>query len=467
MKKMLEMFFNPESVAVIGASRKPNSAGYGVLKSLLKGGVFRSKTNKSFKGRIYAVNPNADKIMGKRCYKSVSDISAKIDLAVIAVNSRIVPGVIKECTQKKIKGAIIISAGFGELGEEGKKEERKLLEIAKKANLRIIGPNCLGLMRPSTNLNASFGPCMPLCEDVAFFSQSGALIDSVIDWSLDKNYGFSAVVSLGNSADVGISELLLWAKDDKQTKAIALYLEGLKQGTRFMKVAKEVGKKKPIIVLKAGRTETGMKAVGSHTGSLAGSYDIYKAAFKQCGVHIAEDMDELFEMSAALAKQPPCKNNIAIITNGGGAGVLCADHCESVGINLAELSKETLSKLDKSGKMHPAYSRRNPLDLVGDALHERYVVAIDTILQQKDIYGLIVIQTLQTMTEPMLDAKAVIDARKKYPDKPIITSYMGGKFSRKSIDLLETNNVPDFNNPYKSAVAMKALIERGKWLKTK
>jgi acetyltransferase len=177
-------------------------------------------------------------------------------------------------------------------------------------------------------------------------------------------------------------------------------------------------------------------------------------------------MDELFEMADALSKQPPCKENgIAIITNGGGAGVLCADHCESMGIKLTELSKETIDKLDKSGKMHPAYSRRNPLDLVGDALHDRYNVAIEAVLQQKDVYGLIVIQTLQTMTEPILDATAVIDARKKYPNKPIITSYMGGKFSRKSIELLESNHVPDFNNPYKSAVAMKALIERGKWIR--
>ena len=304
---------------------------------------------------------------------------------------------------------------------------------------------------------------MPFDEDVAFFSQSGALVDSVIDWSLERNYGFSAIVSLGNQADLTVTDLLLWAEKDEKTKAIALYLEGLKEGRMFMKVAKKLTK--PLVVLKAGRSESGMKAASSHTGSLAGSYEIYRAAFKQSKIHLADNVDELFEIADALAKQPPCrKNSIAIITNGGGAGVLCADHCESLGIKLAELSKETINKLDKSGLMHPAYSRRNPLDLVGDALHDRYMVAIDTVLQQKDIYGLIVIQTLQTMTEPTLDAKAVIMARKKYPDKPIITSYMGGKFSRNSIELLEANHVPDFNNPYKSAVAMKALIERGQGL---
>jgi len=306
---------------------------------------------------------------------------------------------------------------------------------------------------------------MPKQGKVAFFSQSGALIDSVIDWSLEQNYGFSTVVSLGNKADITVSDLLLWVEQDSQTKAIALYLEGLKDGKKFMKIAKKVSKTKPIVALKAGRSETGMKAVSSHTGSLAGSYAIYKAAFKQSGVHIADNVDELFEMSDALANQPPCKNNIGIITNGGGAGVLCADYCDEEGLNLAKFSEETLKKLDKSGKMHPAYSRRNPLDLVGDALHDRYDVAIDTILQQKDVHGLIVIQTLQTMTQPILDAKAVLKARRKYPNKPIITSYMGGKFTRKSVELLEANHVPDFNVPYKAANAMKALVDRYNWLK--
>ncbi len=459
---MLEQFFNPKSVAVIGASRSKNSAGQGILKSLLKGGVFESKTNKPFKGKIYPINPKAEKILGLKCYASVLDVKQKIDLAVIVVPAKIVPFIMKECAQKKIKGVIIISAGFGEVGNH--ELDKQVLDIAKKSNIKIIGPNCLGLMRPASNLNASFGPCMPKQGKIAFFSQSGALIDSVIDWSLEMNYGFSTVVSLGNKLDLNISDFLLWAENDDETKAIALYVEGIDDGKEFMKVAKKVSKKKPIIALKAGRSETGMKAVSSHTGSLAGSYETYKAAFKQSGVHIADNVDELFEMADALANLPPCKNNIAIITNGGGAGVLCADHCEEIGVRLAELDKKTIKKLDDSGKMHPAYSRRNPLDLVGDALYERYSVAIDTVLQQKDIYGAIVIQTLQTMTQPMLDAKAVLDARKKYPDKPIITSYMGGKYTKKAVEFLEANHVPDFNVPYKAAKAMKALIDRNNWL---
>ena len=461
---MLEQFFNPKSIAVIGASRNKSSAGQGIVKSLLNGGVFKSKTNKPFKGKIYPINPNTHQVLGIKCYKSVLDVNGKIDLAVIVVPAKIVPFVMQQCAQKKIKAAIIISAGFSEIGEAGKILQNQVLHIARKNKIRIIGPNCLGLIRPSFSLNASFGPCMPKPGKVAFFSQSGALIDSVIDWSLEQNYGFSSIVSLGNKADITVTDLLLWAEQDKNTKSIALYLEGLKDGKKFMKIAKKVSKTKPIVVLKAGRSKTGIKAVSSHTGSLAGSYEIYKAAFRQCGVHNAHNIDELFEMADALACQPPCKNNIAIITNGGGAGVLCADYCDELGIKLAKLNNTTLTKLDKSGKMHPAYSRRNPLDLVGDALHDRYDVAIDTVLQQKNVHGLIVIQTLQTMTQPVLDAKAVLKARKKYPAKPIITSYMGGKFTRKSVELLEANHVPDFNVPYKAANAMKALIDRKEWL---
>ncbi|MEM2138525.1 MAG: CoA-binding protein [Candidatus Woesearchaeota archaeon] len=461
----LDIFFNPKSVAVIGASRKKNSAGQGILKSLLKGGVFFNKSNKTFKGKLFPVNPNAKKILGKKCYPSILDIKSNVDLAIISLNSKIVLNIVKECAKKKVKGIIIISAGFSELGNEGKNLEEEILNVAKKNKIRILGPNCLGLIRPGI-INASFGPCMPEQGEIAFFSQSGALIDSVIDWSLERKYGFSSIVSLGNQADLDITDFLEWALYDKKTKAIALYIEGLKDGKKFMEIAKKVSKIKPIVALKAGKSETGIKAVSSHTGSLAGSYDVYKTAFKQSGIILADNVEDLFEVAQTLANQPAClENNIAIITNGGGAGVLCADHCETLGIKLAKLSDETIKKLDESKKMHPAYSKTNPLDLIGDALHDRYKVAIDTLLKQKDIHGLIVIQTLQTMTESVLDAYAIIEARKKFPKKPIIANYMGGKYTKKSINLLEANNLTNFNNPYKSAVHMKALIDRGDWLK--
>ena len=458
---MYESFFNPKSVAVIGASRDKSSAGYGVLKSLLKGGVFKSTTNQPFTGKIYPVNPKTKNIQGQKSYSSIKDIPGKADLGIICVPAKIVPIVLKDSIGK-INSAVIISAGFSEIGNS--ELEKEILTIARNANIRIIGPNCLGVMRPSKKLNATFGPCMAYPGDIAFFSQSGALIDSIIDWSLEREYGFSTIVSMGNKSDIDIPDLLEWAAQDKETKAIALYIEGIKNGRKFLRIASKVSKLKPIVALKAGRFKTGMKAVSSHTGSLAGSYDVYKAAFKQSGVHIADNVDDLFEMAETLSIQPPCKkNNIAIITNGGGAGVLCADHCENLGINLAKLSQKTLNKLDNSGKMHPAYSRKNPLDLVGDALSDRYKIAIDAVLSQQNVYGLIVIQTLQTMTQPVLDAKAIIAARKKFPEKPIIASYMGGHYTKKAAQLLEDNNIPDFNVPYKAARAMKALIDRNNY----
>lgn len=464
MKKAnLEKLFNPKSIAVIGASRNTESVGYGILKSLTRGCVLSSEYCRSFAGKIYPVNPKADYILGAKCYNSIGDIEDYIDLAVIAVPAKIVPSVLRECGKKNVPFAIIISAGFAEIGEEGEKLQEQILKIAEESRIRIIGPNCLGIIRPSNNLNASFAPTMPPEGPVGFISQSGALADSIIDWAVEERYGLSALISYGNRADLDVHDFIEFMAEDEKTKAIAIYLEGLKDGRKFMEVCRRVSKKKPIIVLKGGKTESGSKAISSHTGSLAGSYNIYKAAFKQSGVVIAETVEELFDLAKALAYQPPCKkNSIAIVTNGGGCGVLCADHCEEFGVHLAELKKSTIKKLDNTGKMHPAYSRRNPLDIIGDALPERYEAAINILLEEDYIHGLIVIQTLQTMTDPKEDAMKVIQAKEKFPEKPIICTYMGGLYSKRGGMILEANGIPDFNDIRKAASAMKALIERGK-----
>lgn len=458
----LDHFFRPRAVAVIGASRDELAAGHGVFKSLLRGGVFDSPTNKPFKGNVYPVNIKADEILGVKCHKNITEIEEPIDLAVIVVPAKIVPNIIELCAKKGVKAVIVISAGFGELGEEGEKLQREMVDVADKTGIRIIGPNCLGIMRPSDSLNASFGPCMPLEGNVAFFSQSGALVDSIIDWSLEKDYGFSSIISYGNSADLDVCDFIEWAAKDEKTKSIALYIEGLKDGKRFIDVAKKVSKIKPIVALKSGKSESGSKAVSSHTGSLAGSARIYEAAFLKAGVSSANSVEELFDLAKVLADMPATdKNSIAIITNGGGAGVLCTDHCEKFGIDLVELSEKTLVKLDESGTMHPAYSRRNPLDIVGDATSERYEVAITTVLEDNSVGGIIVIQTLQTMTDSVRNAKAVVTAHKNFPDKPIVACFMGGKFSKKGTDILLENHIPQYNSPYEAAKVMKALIDRG------
>jgi acetyltransferase len=454
----LDKLFNPKSVAIIGASRDEKSIGHGILRNLTSGCVYHCEFCKPFMGKIYSVNPNADFILNHKCYRTILDIEENIDLAIIVIPARFVLDVIKQCVKKKVGSVIIISAGFGEFGEEGKKLQDEIVDILKKADIPMIGPNCLGVIIPNHNMNASFAPAMPPSGSIAFISQSGALADSIIDWSIDNRYGFSAVVSYGNKAMLDVYDFLEYFDKDPSTKVITLYIEGVKDGTKLIDAAQKI--KKPIIALKAGRTEQGMKAISSHTGSLAGSYDIYKAAFKQSNILIADTVEELFDNAKALANMPLLKGDVGIVTNGGGCGVLCSDYCSELGVPLAELKETTLKKLDKSGKMHPAYSRRNPLDIVGDALPERYNIAIDTLLSEPYIGGLIVIQTLQSNTLPEDDARVVIDAHKKYPGKPIICVYMGGKFTKKSVDMLEAAGIPDYNDLRKAAMAMKSLLIR-------
>ena len=456
----LDKLLNPRSVAVIGASREPEKVGYGVLKNLVKGCYFLAPFCAPFKGKIYPVNPFAVNILGLKCYKSILEIDDEIDLAIIVVPANAVLQVVKECVKKKVGAVIIISAGFSEAGEKGKRLEAEVLKVLKKAGIPLLGPNCLGVIRPTKGLNASFAPTMPPAGKVAFITQSGALADSVIDWAVQERYGFSAIVSVGNAAMLDVSDFIEYFANDEETKAITVYLENVKDGRRFIECCKEAVKKKPVIVLKAGRSKIGEKAALSHTGRMVSSYDIYMAAFKQAGIEVVDSVEELFDVAKANAMLSKCENAIAIVTNGGGAGVLCADYCEEFGINLVELKKSTIKKLEKSKVMHPAFSKRNPLDIIGDALPERYEVAINTLLEEDYIKGLIVIQTLQTMTRSEDDARIIIEARKRFPKKPIVCCFMGTYFTRRAIHLLEANNVPNYSDPRRAARAMASLIKK-------
>ncbi len=452
----LEKLFNPKSVAVIGASRDETSVGYGILRNLASGCVYSCKYCQPFPGKIFPINPHADSIFDLKCYKCILDIEDDVDLAIIVVPSRIVLSIVKECVKKKVRGIIIISAGFRERSEWGAKVQDEIVEILTKAKIPMVGPNCLGIINAATSMNASFAPAMPPKGNVAFVSQSGALADSIIDWSIESMYGFSTIVSYGNKAMLDASDFMKYFDDDENTKVITLYVEGINDGKKFIDVAKKI--KKPMIVLKAGRTEQGAEAISSHTGSLAGSYEIYKAAFKQSGILVADTVEDMFDNAKALANMPKLRGPVAIVTNGGGCGVLCADYCSELNVPLAKLRKSTIEKIDNTKKMHPAYSRRNPLDIVGDALPERYDIAVNTLLSEKYIKGLIVIQTLQSNTKSEEDAKVIIEAKKNHPDKPIICTYMGGKFTKKSSDMLEAAGIPDYNDVKKAALAMKALM---------
>lgn len=467
MMHLRELLY-PRSVAVIGASRDPHSVGYGVLKNLLKGGIKPVPYAHPFVGKVYAVNPHAQHIQGIRCYPSITTIQSPVDMAVICVPASFVSQVIAECIQKKVKVVVIISSGFSEMGAAGKQLQEKLVRQCR-GKIRIIGPNCLGIINSALHLNASFAPTMPPPGKIAFISQSGALADSIIDWALLNEFGFSVIASYGNQADLTAEDFLEALEHDPHTKVITLYLEGLKGGRRFMNIASRVNRKKPIVVLKAGKTSAGMHAVQSHTASLAGDYAVYMAAFQQCGLTVAETVEDLFDIAKVFSLQPLLQKNdvgngIGIVTNGGGCGVLLADYCEELGLQVVPLRSSTIKKLDKSGVMHPAYSRNNPLDIVGDALPQRYEVAINTLLAENYIHGLFVVQTLQTMTDPWGDAQVVTKAHKKFPTKPVICCYLGGKFSEQRIRDLEKAGIPDFNELQRAAVCMKALWERKCWL---
>jgi len=447
----LNRIFNPKTLAIIGAKPEEKSVGWGLMKNALQG---------KSKRRVFAVNPHHKEVLGVKCVPSVMSIQEEVDLAVIAVPAKIVPKVVEECCQKKVGGMIIISSGFGESGKEGKLLEDKIKETARKAGVPLIGPNCLGVIRPGNLLNATFAPALPKSGEIAFISQSGALVDSVIDENFKKNYGFSALISYGNEADVTLADFLWWAVEDPKTKVIALYLEGIKEGREIMNVFSEVSAKKPILAVKAGRSRAGKKAVSSHTGSLAGEYPVYQALFKQTGVAEADTVRELFSSAKALAWQPKCENGIAIVTNGGSCGVLLADYCQELGVKLVELSEETLKKLNKPGVMHPAYSGRNPLDVVGDALSDKYKSAIEALLEQSDIKGLIVVQTLQIMTETEKNAKIIIEAKKKWKDKPIIAAFLGGPITAPGAKILEDNHIPNYGDLKEAALAIKSLIKK-------
>lgn len=455
----MEYLLNPKSVAVIGASRDPTSVGQGVLKSLVAGCVFDTGKCVPFRGKVYAINPKADEILGVKCNKSILEVPGEVELAVICIPAKSVLSTLQDCAAKGVKAAIITSAGFGEMGEEGKRLQDEVVAFARENKIILLGPNCLGLIRPSITLNASFGLSSPQAGSVAFLSQSGALSDSVIDWALENEYPFSLLVSVGNGADTTVTDFVEWCERDEQTKSIAIYLEGIDNGRRFMEVCRRVSRTKPIVLLKAGRSSAGAKSAGAHTGSLAGSYKVWQAACRQSGVVLADDFEELFYIAGIFAKQKRSdKNAVAIVTNGGGAGVLCTDYCEENGVKLAELTEETLKELDDTGQMHPAYSRRNPLDVIGDALPPRYKAAVDTLIEKDYIGGLIVIQTLQTMTNTIEDAKILVEAHKRHPEKPIIGVFMGGRFTRPGSRLLMENGIPEFSDPRKAARAMAALM---------
>jgi acetyltransferase len=447
---MLEAFFDPRSVAVIGASTSPDKLGYAVLENLVEGGYVDV-------GKIYPINPKADEILGQKVYASVLDVPNEIDLAVIVIPYNYVPAVLKECGEKKIPAAVIISAGFREAGMEGLNRELELVEIADEYDIRLIGPNCLGIIDTFTPVNASFSAGTPPKGPMAFMSQSGALGTAILDWAQAGRLGLAKFVSLGNKADVSEIDLLQAWEDDKDSKVILMYSEGLPNGEEFIKVAREVTKSKPVVAIKSGVTKSGSRAVSSHTGSLAGSEQAYQAAFHQAGVLRASDMASMFDMALALGYQPLLKNDrIAIITNAGGPGILATDALERSGMTLARLEIGTIQELEQY--LPDAASAANPVDVLGDAKEDRYQFALDVVVKDPNVDGIMVVLTPQAMTEIIPTAKAIGEVSKA-SEKPILACFMGEAKVEEGIQVLREYDVPNYSFPERASLAFKAMSQ--------
>ena len=450
---MLESFASPQSVAIIGASGTPGKLGYALLQNVLQYG---------FPGPIYPINPKASDILGVRAYPSVLDVPGSIDLAVIVIPSQFVAEALEECGRKGVRGAVIISAGFREVGPEGMQRERELVRIAEKYGMRLIGPNCLGIIDTLAPLNASFSATMPTQGGIAFMSQSGALCTSILDMAQADNVGFSRFVSLGNKADCNeIDFLRAWA-EDPYTHVIAAYLEGISDGPKFMQTAREVTHKKPVIAVKSGTTSGGSRAVSSHTGTLAGSDRAYDAAFKQTGIIRARSVQELFDFGIAFARQPILKSNqVAVVTNAGGPGIMCTDALEKAGLQLAQLTQETRERLKPN--LPAAASVANPVDVLGDALADRYELAIDVVANDPNVSAVIVILTPQFMTEIEKTAEAVVRVSKS-AGKPIMGCFMGAVNVGPGIKVLNAGDVPNYQVPERAAAALSAMWDYRQWL---
>ncbi|VVC03774.1 Acetate--CoA ligase [ADP-forming] I [Candidatus Burarchaeum australiense] len=445
----LEPIFDPKSIAVIGASREPGKIGHVIVKNFLDGG---------FAGSVYPINPNVDELLGLKCYPTVMDVPSNIDSAVVAVHASLVPGVLKECGEKGITGVVVISGGFSEVGNVALEQE--LVKVANKYSLNVIGPNCLGVLNPAARNDSIFLPIYkmgrPKVGGISFISQSGAVGGCIIDLAARAGIGMGKFVSYGNAAVVDEVDLLGYLAEDEKTRVIVAYLEGVKRGREFLKTAKEITKHKPIIVLKAGRSKEGVKAAHSHTGSLAGSHEVYQAAFKQAHVIEANRLNELFDFSKML-DYPVCSGGrIAIITNGGGTGVLAVDAVEENGLELAKFSPATERELRK---ILPDYANAaNPLDLVGDADAARYEKALDIVMKDPGVDVVVVIVLFQTVGIDSRVVNVIVKARET-GRKPIAVISTGGEYTEFHRRIMDSYGIPTYGSPSDALASVAKFVE--------
>ena len=432
----MDALFAPQSVAVIGATEKAGSVGRSILRNLI---------TSPFGGTVFPIHPSRPSVLGIKAYQNIAAVPEAVELAVIATPAPTVPGIIKECVQAGVQAAIIISAGFRETGPEGLELEQQVLTEARRGRLRIVGPNCFGVMMPLSGMNATFSMETARPGSVGFVSQSGALCAAVLDWSLREMVGFSAFVSVGSMLDVGWGDLIYYLGDDPKTSCIMMYMESVGDARSFLSAAREVAMTKPIIVIKAGRTEAAARAAASHTGALTGSDEVLHAAFRRCGVLRVNTISDLFHMAQVLAKQPrPRGPRLAIVTNAGGPGVLAADFLMAEGGELAELSTETIEALNQF--LSPHWSQANPVDTIGDADATRYVKAVETVGKDPNCDGVLALLVPQGMADPG-EAAEKLKSVASGLSKPLLASWMGGTAAALGESILSRANIPCFPFP--------------------
>ena len=451
------VFLSPKSIAVIGASDKEGSVGRAITSNIMKG----------YKGTVFPISPTRDKVFGKKAYKSVLDVPKSIDLAVIVTKNQIVPTVLEECGKKKIKGAIVITAGFKEVDEEGAKLEQKLKDIAKKYSIQVIGPNCLGVMNldPKTMMNSTFLKITPKSGEIALISQSGAICAALVEDASAQGIGFSAVLSMGNKADMSEIDILKILAEHKQTKVIVMYLEDMGNGQEFLKVCKQITKKqkKPVLVLKSGRSPEGARAAMSHTGALMGSDEIYDALLKQSGAIRVDTMEELFDYATAFSKQPlPEKGELVIVSNAGGPAIISTDSCSKLGIKMAKI-EEIRSKID--AVIPPWGSSRNPVDIVGDADFNRFENVLNEVLQHKNVGSVISMCTPSATLDYDKLAEVIVKMSKKYK-KTMLASLMGLDEGITNREILADGDIPYYTYAEGSIRALKAMLRFVDWINT-
>ncbi len=443
----LNNFFNPKSISVIGASKNKKKFGYVIIENLIR----------EFNGKIYPIHLKEKKILGLDCYSSVTDVKEKIDLAIIVISANMVPNIIKECSKKHIKNIIIISGGFSETGN--KKDEQVIKKLIKKNNMRIIGPNTIGIYDSCSGVDTIFDPVCrfkrPTTGFISFISQSGAFGAATLDLVAFQGIGINKFISLGNKIDVDEIDIIKYLSKDKKTKAIILYIEGIDNGREFIKICKKVSKKKPIIALKSGKSKKTKNAIMSHTGSLAGHAKIYSGAFKQSGIIEVEESDQLFDFAKAFAQPLPKSNRIMILTNGGGFGCIATDEVDKNKLVMASPYESTIKNI--KSKMPDYATISNPMDLIGDADSERYEIALENLMKDNNIDGIIVIILMQISTLYPNIIDVLLDINKKFK-KPLLVCMMGGKFTLRYTKILEKNGVPCYSSPEKAVSAFKIMV---------